>query len=412
MYPIVLIFLVISISSVFGSDVYGLQSSLSPIINLLDDFLILIFGGYCLFQPKNSDIKRIFVIFILLAIVSSAYNSTSIQDFLQFITRYGKIFFLTAIGKSISKITTIDHIVSVTTIFNLLNLVLNTLWYFEISLLQNKYLGTVDFAVGVFGDALYQAFFSSIVIILNLLVLYDKKIISKTKIFTIITAAIQLIFSFTFHYYFVFLFALIIALISFYDFEFKKVFIISLSGIGFFLLITQLPIINSYLPKINNSNSFFSSIQALTIISPKAQSYKNAFSGEYQNGLQQFVGVGPGQGGSFISLNNKTRIAENYFNIYLYFSEKLRAEGSITTLPNTGIITLKSELGYLGLILFIYFLSFIILNLKKNKNNIYAFLGIFCIYLFILENVLADYLQHSLIPILTFILSGYGFSKK
>tara|TARA_B100000427_G_C15494486_1_gene589202 strand:- start:1248 stop:1850 length:603 start_codon:yes stop_codon:yes gene_type:complete len=182
---------------------------------------------------------------------------------------------------------------------------------------------------------------------------------------------------------------------------FKKIIVSS-----FFVMITAF--------FINSSEFFTNSFITLASTSPKIASYRDTFNGEYHNFYQEFIGIGPGNGGSYISLENKSFIAENYFSIYNYFTDKLR-RGSITTLPNTGIITFKSELGYFGLINFIIFL-FLLYN-KLNKkisilNQPLIQLSKILIIIFLLENIFADYLQHSLFPLLTFLLAGISLEKK
>ena len=133
-----------------------------------------------------------------------------------------------------------------------------------------------------------------------------------------------------------------------------------------------------------------------------------------QNSFQEIIGVGPGQGGSYIGIENNSIIAENYFSIYSYFTDKLR-RGSITTLPNTGITTLKSELGYLGLFnfLILLILTYYRLNVNLSKKN-YPLIQAskILIVIFFLENIFADYLQHSLFPLITFLLAGISIEKK
>ena len=164
--------------------------------------------------------------------------------------------------------------------------------------------------------------------------------------------------------------------------------------------------------QISKSDFFTNSFFTLASSSPKIASYIDSFNGEYKNFYQEFIGVGPGNGGSYVGIENKSFISENYFSIYDYFTDKLR-HGSITTLPNTGITTLKSELGYFGLSNFFILLISIFVNLNRsNKFLLLHTLSSLLILVFLLENLFADYLQHSLFPLLTFIIVGITLGKK
>ena len=397
--------LILSLSifeSVFNTDIYGLKNYLGKIVDLIMNFSIIFFGLWCFINFKNPDyLKKNFIFFITISFLSMLVNQSGLVNMVEFILRYGKIYFLLFIGFHLSKNISVNSLFKTFTIINACNFFSNLLWYFNLSFINNKYLGTLDFATGVMGDALYQSLFSFTTFTFSFLLIFDNRKLNKSILFfNIVTTVIQLYWSYAYHFYVV----LVIAIIA-------SIFLISKMKSYNKIIITLLICLLGF-NQISKSDFFTNSFFTLASSSPKIASYIDSFNGEYKNFYQEFIGVGPGNGGSYVGIENKSFISENYFSIYDYFTDKLR-HGSITTLPNTGITTLKSELGYFGLSNFFILLISIFVNLNRNNKFLLLHtLSSLLILVFLLENLFADYLQHSLFPLLTFIIVGITLGKK
>lgn len=402
-----LINLILSLSildSIFNTDVYGFKNFMGNLLDLILNFSVIFFGLWCLINYKTPNyIKKNFLFFVGISFLSMIINQSGLINMVEFILRYGKIYFLIFISFHFGKNISLNSLFKTFTIINSFNFILNLLWYFNLSFITNKYIGTLDFATGVMGDALYQCLFSFTTLVLSFFILLnERKFNHSILLFNIITAIIQLYWSYAYHFYIVLLLSIITILFLVVRMRNHNKIIIS------FLIC--LFTVN----QISKSEFFTNSFITLANTSPKIASYRDSFNGEYQKFYQEFIGVGPGSGGSYIGIENKSFISENYFSIYNYFTEKLR-HGSITTLPNTGITTLKSELGYFGLINFLILLGLIFRKLNKtskNKIGTMETLSMLLILIFLLENLFADYLQHSLFPLLIFTIVGITLGKK
>lgn len=398
------IFIVIYIfESIFNTNIYGLNTSFGSVFSLLINALIIVLGMFTIFKLKFNFVAKSLLAFILISLLSTIANKVNLINFLEFFLRYGQIYFLLSIGIYFNKEIGLKSIFKTLTMINLLNFAINLIFFFEIPIFRNKYIGTLDFATGILGDALYQCLFSSTVLVMSIFMIKNISFKHKSLVYLNIAASlIQMYWSYSYHFYIVIVVAMIVFLFFGNHIKFvNKIFIT-----------TILIIITSFL--INKSDFFTNSFTTLANTSPKVASYRDSFNGEYQNSFQEIIGVGPGRGGSYISIEDNTIIAENYFSIYNYFTDKLR-RGSITTLPNTAITTLKSELGYLGLFNFLILLIHIYFRLNTNlSNKNYALIQAskLLIIIFFLENIIADYLQHSLFPLITFLLAGISIEKK
>ena len=398
------VFIVLYIfESILNTNIYGLNTSFGSVFSILINALIIVLGMFAIFKLKFNFVTKSLLAFILITLLSTIVNKVNFINFLEFFLRYGQIYFLLSIGLYFNKDIGLKSIFKTLTLVNLLNFAFNLIFFFEIPIITNKYVGTLDFATGILGDALYQCLLSSLVLVMSIFMAKNTSFKHKFLVYlNIVTSLVQIYWSYSYHFYIVIVLAVIIFL--FWGNQLKVFNKILISTI----LIT----ITSFL--ISNSDFFTNSFTTLASTSPKIASYRDLFNGEYQNSFQEIIGVGPGQGGSYIGIENNSIIAENYFSIYSYFTDKLR-RGSITTLPNTGITTLKSELGYLGLFnfLILLILTYYRLNVNLSKKN-YPLIQAskILIVVFFLENIFADYLQHSLFPLITFLLAGISIEKK
>ena len=153
-------------------------------------------------------------------------------------------------------------------------------------------------------------------------------------------------------------------------------------------------------------------------ISPKGLSYYHSFISIPNHVRLSLIGAGPGKAGSFIGKEHQAFLTKKYF--MKYDIPQFRMGNSIMTLPYTGINTIQSELGYLGTILFFITIFFVIWRLMKiNRANFnhkkyfvigeVDFMAYFCVLFFVAENILADYLQQSLFPLIVWILISFSY---
>jgi len=395
-----IIFILIIGESLFNSDVYSFQNVFGVFFYLLLNILIFLGGVYSIHRNKNLATSS-FTFFIVISILSSLYNQVSVMNLLEFILRYGKIYFTFFIGIELLTRYSEKEIYYTLSRLNIINFIFNCFFFLQIPIIPNKWIGSLDFATGILGDCLYQSFFSLIILGFSIIQISNRSFSKWYLMFNALIAFTQIVWANVFSFYVVILFAIPITLIL------TRSFKNALASITLSLFVVV------YFFSFSDSGFYRESINTLLNSSPKIISYNDAFSGEYMNTMQELIGVGPGQGGSYISLKNKTTVAENYFNIYSYFTDAFR-KGSITTLPNTGIITIKSEIGYFGLLNYILFFLALIKYLRKvSSKNLSSLnkISIYLIVVFFLENILADYLQHSIFPILTFLIIGYSIGK-
>lgn len=396
------IIILIVLEGLFNTNTYSLNNFIGQFAFILLNIIFIATGIFSL-TKKINYISLSFSFFLLITIFSGTVNQSGILTTFEFLLRYGKIYFVCLTGYFFLNKLSLRDIYLPISILNVFNFIANTFFFFQISIIPNKWIGTLDFATGLMGDALYQCFFSLIVASFSLSMIVKKKSIFTFKytLFNLITALVQIAWSNSFHIYLIILIAL-----------FTSIFLIAN-----FIKSTRItiPIILVVLAffRFSDSNFYQNSVITLASSSPKIASYKDTFSGSYQNNFQKFIGVGPGRGGSYIAIKNQSYVAENYFSIYEYFTDKLR-HGSITTLPNTAITTLQSELGYFGLMNYLLFILIIIKNLTSKilVNESLSKISLFIILVYFLENILADYLQHSIFPLLTFIIVGITLGKK
>lgn len=396
------IIILIVLEGLFNTDTYSLNNFIGQFSFILLNIIFIVMGIFS-FIKKINYISLSFFFFLLITVFSAIINQSDLFTTLEFMLRYGKIYFVCLTGYYFLNRLSLGDIYSTISTLNIFNFITNTFFFFQINILPNKWIGTLDFATGIMGDALYQCFFSLIVAAFSLeMILRNKSIFSlKYVLFNLFTALVQIVWSNSFHFYLIIIIAFSITIFLMSNF------------IKSIRIIIPILLIILVLFRYSESNFYQNSIISLANASPKISSYRDTFSGDYQTNFQKFIGVGPGKGGSYIAIKNQSFVAENYFSIYNYFTDKLR-HGSITTLPNTAITTLQSELGYLGLLNYFLLFLFIIRNLSSKifDNKSLSKISLFIILIFFLENILADYLQHSIFPIMTFLLAGIVLGKK
>ena len=109
---------------------------------------------------------------------------------------------------------------------------------------------------------------------------------------------------------------------------------------------------------------------------PKGQSYiNNFFYLPKEVPLQPFIGGGPGNVGSMVARMHRRPLADRYFNwVTLSVEEReLSGNGSIAGGPMTGVLTIWSELGPIGLLLYFGFHLYAVVRVAKAvRRNAYT----------------------------------------
>jgi len=290
---------------------------------------------------------------------------------------------------------------------------INALWYFNIVLIPNSKLNhRYDWALGTMGHSFYIALFTGIILCGHIYIImkFRKGMLRKYNSYIfIILSIIQLLFTHTNHLILIIpgLIIFMIFVLPIVKIQYKIIFILMFS-ISFLYINTSInvfKILNKGMDRVK--------------FSPKALTYQYSFVTMPNEVAIGIIGAGPGNAGSFIGKENKTTIAKNYF--IKYDINEIRF-GSILTSPYTGLTSIQSELGIIGTICFILVsLRILIILFRRNKiNNRYypfnyqslvIFISFFFFLLFLTENLLGDFLQHSFFPILTWFMVAIAIHK-
>ena len=396
--------------------------SLSRIVDEL--FIILFLANIILnFHTHSKYITkpvRLFSLsFLGILCFSSVINQVSTVVMAEYLLRYGKgliIFIYCTMFLKIER-KYFFYFMKYLRWFFLLQFALNGIWALDIKIIPNNNFNNIDWAIGSLGNPFYVAIFTCIVLTGSIYEFLFRNGISKKRIFDfvyIILCLIQFVWTDTKHLYLIFPLILIFQIFFLYLIKFRnKLIILILLGIISSGLINNTA--THYL--VENYNRGI----RLMNISPKGLAYYHSFFSIPNEVPFSPLGAGPGKGGSFIGKEDNSYFTKKYFA--RYDIEELRVGSSISTVPYTGITSIQSELGFLGLGIFIFMIILIFKRLwSKNKfcieNNIYNhltqidFIALFCLIFWVVENVLADYLQTSFFPGLVWFFISISYLDK
>lgn len=238
----------------------------------------------------------------------------------------------------------------------ILQVVLNLGWLLGINPLPNWMSGP-DFAIGTGLGANLVAYYSvAVICIMIAYVRYSSRPWQKIAgVALLLTAFFQLYISFTFHAYL--LCGVCVALQLYLPPRpiHERVFQIGQAAVAAVILV----VIASQLPAAESVKRFFHPDYLKfrwrnMVDGPKGQSYKNNFYYLPKEVPFFLIGAGAGNAGSMVGRMNRRPLADKYFNWVdlAVESRSLSGGGSIAGGPMTGILTLWSELGPLGLFLY------------------------------------------------------------
>jgi len=377
----------------------------------------------------NNPLKILTLLFLSIIILSGIINQVHILIILEFILRYGKGLIIFMYTRSFINIDNKFLYLFFKRIqqFFIIQCSINLLWLLKIDIIPNKYIdyglfqkgafGTFDWAIGSMGNCLLVAFISTIILSKSFYHLAFEKMPKKSKrkqIILFIISTIQIYLSFTNHLYFIVPVILFLTwkLISPIKIKFKPILIV---------VFLSLIIFNSFdvSNRLNMISGFAKHGIDRVLVSPKFISYHVSFATIPKLSTIGFFGAGPGQAGSYIARENSTPLNKKYYEKFNIL--KFRG-ASILTTPYTGITTIQSELGNAGILLFMFLCTYIILKIRKKvvldikhkQLSIYTmtkFITLFWLLLYITENTLLDLLQHTYLPVLTWILISFSINK-
>ena len=405
------------IGPIITSGMYwDFHPAITKTFNLVDELIILLL----LLRIAVEKIKSLrliklnlsaYLYFLLITVfLSSLLNFTSPFIIVEFIIRYVKIFIIMYYCYQFYNKSHYSNIFNILIVIFKIQFIVNLLWALDFRLLPNAVVSdTYDWAIGTAGDSFYVCALSFLALSYYLI-----KYIQNFKISTIryneITAIVISIIQIYWTHSKVMLvlcpFIIIISLITLLDYhrKYKIIFIILFGSIIFSPLILNVS---------TQAVELYERAQGFYKMSPKVSSYNAVFGTIDSDPLVSLFGLGLGQGASFIARENGSKFHKSYIKYD-------NIEGSILTNPYSGIISIKSELGYLGVTIFVLFFIIIIKNLyKKIKNTnpyseeyYFLFASFSWMIFYSSINIITDNLQHTFLPIMTGIIAGFSLSIK
>jgi len=329
---------------------------------------------------------------------------------IEFIIRYGKIFIIMFYYYQFYDKSHYSNIFYTLIVIFKIQFIINLFWALGVKLLPNVLLNhNYDWAIGTVGDSFYVCALSFLVLSYYIIKYIQNFKFSTIRYIEIITIAISIIQIYWTQSKVMFVlcpFIVIIALIILLDYHRKYKLI-------FFILFGSI-ILSPFILNVSTQTiELYDRAQGFYKMSPKVSSYKAVFGTIDSDPLLSLFGLGLGQGASFIARENESQFHKSYIKYD-------NIEGSIITNAYSGIISIKSELGYLGVTIFILFFVIIIKNLYKIIKNTnpyseeyYFLFASFSWMIFYLSiNIISDHLQHTFLPIMTGIIAGFSLSMK
>ncbi|NKB23696.1 MAG: hypothetical protein GKR87_04835 [Kiritimatiellae bacterium] len=399
----------------------------SFIVLYLDELLVVVLLGILFFHhiqdrlhlPELKLIKLVLIGLISLVVFSAIANQVPKKLAFHFVLQYARfflIFYYSYVFLSVKDLKAVY--LSFSSLF-LLQVLMNVGWLLSINPLPSWAENSrADFAIGIGLGANLIAYFSICFICVHIAVLLDTDQ-PRRRMFSFLMVLIglfQLFVSYTFHaYILLFLcvgYQIFIASRSVQKqlFLVASVTLICALFVGLTLYVSSDRFVSNAFDLRNLSNRWASMWRG-----PKGQSYKNNLVYLPKDcSVFYLAGAGPGNGGSTVARINRRPLADRYFNwVDLSFKRRTLSEGgSITGGPMTGILSIWSDLGPLGFMVYwglhlytIYYITF--KSRRGHYTDFYqrvfsqAFPSVMGMY--IVLNILTDYIY------LAFMSGGVWF---
>ncbi len=306
--------------------------------------------------PDTRLVGKVLLGLFLLMIVSGLANDVLFMQGFHFTLQYMRFFLLFYFTYYFLTMQDLKWVVGTFTGLFLLQVAMNAGWLLNINPLPN-YMGSVDFAVGTGLGANIVAYFSVAFICLMVAYLNHARLRYQKVLggLAILLAVFELYITFTNHAY------LLLILCVGFQLLLSRLPLgrkLAISGLGVLVLLLAWLIIRQMPSSVLLTESLRPDYVRLRwqkiMAGPKGQSYKNNFYYLPKDLEFPLLGGGPGNAGSMVGRMRRTPLADRYFNwVDLAVQRRDISEGfSITGGPMTGILTLWSELGFFGLLLY------------------------------------------------------------
>lgn len=321
----------------------------------------LVLAYHILARPGTFHTRKIFwimIILIMFALVSGYMNKIPKTIVGQYFSTYFRffVFFFYTIHFFSNRDTKLILIIMILVFYS--QVLLNLIWLTGINPIANSKSMT-DIAIGSVGRSEFIAYLMIALSCLLLAIINHSRFISNRLLIAvcIFIALLQLVLTFAFHTYF-----LLAGCILFQFVLTKKITLLNkwVAFVGALLVAAALGLASqtdTYIGDITRNNLSVEKLQyrLLTMATgTKAKAYQDVFIHTPRYLPYPFLGAGPGNFGSITACNKQRPLATIYIT-YLWgsFEEMQLSEGhSITGRPDTGIITIWSELGPVGYLLF------------------------------------------------------------
>jgi len=328
--------------------------------------------------PELRVAKRALLGLLALVVVSTFANQVPIILAFHFCLQYIRFFLIFYYAYHFLSEKELPIFLKTIVILFLLQVVMNTGWLLGINPLPN-WMGGVDYAIGTGLGANVVAYYCVVILCILFSYLYYAQTVTKRVLgwVMVLVVAYQLYFTFTFHADLIAVACLGLQLfISPHSVRSK----VAWMGRGALLALTIL-LVYTFLPasglvKASFSSNYLAHRWRTLLDGPKGQSYINNFRYLPKDvPLMPYIGSGPGNAGSMVGRMHRTPLADRYFNwVDLSVARgQLSEGGSISGGPMTGVLTIWSELGSLGLLLYYGLHLYALIRVSKAvRRNAYS----------------------------------------
>ncbi|AKJ65527.1 hypothetical protein [Kiritimatiella glycovorans] len=255
-----------------------------------------------------------------------------------------------------------------------IHIILNAGWYVGANPLPNPKLGGPDFARGGVEGCNYVAYFTVGVlgVLFGLIVFGSgRKKLAAAALFGIML--IQLYFTFTIHAYFIFAAAMAALMIITRNYRalIAGAVLLTMLYTGFSAIQAQQSEVGKMVSSKNLEKRWERFMQGT-----KLESYRRSIV-ELPRDAKYFwlVGAGPGKAGSVIGRETRQPIAEKYYNWMrkAVSGQRISLGGSITTGIVTALLTIWSEMGPIGFVLYWWLWGYALYRIyNQYSRNMYC----------------------------------------
>ncbi|MFH1111421.1 MAG: hypothetical protein V1790_19815 [Planctomycetota bacterium] len=306
--------------------------------------------------PELRVVRRVLLGLAALILLSAFANRVPSKLVFHFCLQYMRFFLLVYYTYYFLSARDLKAVVLTIVGLFLLQFIVNMGWLFHVNPMPN-WMGGPDFAIGSGLGANIVAYFAIAVICLAVAYIRRSARASQKAlgVILLVVALVQLYFSFTFHAYMIcaacVVFQLWLVPAPLHT-RFAQAGMAGLAAVVVVALALALP--GSHAVKTLLRPDFVKYRWRDMVDGPKGQSYKNSIYYLPKDLPYPIIGGGPGNVGSMVARLNRRPLADRYFNWVAMSVEvrELTHSGSISAAPTTGLLTLWTELGPLGMLLY------------------------------------------------------------